>query len=113
MQVQKNQSRARIDRPRSYNTAHLLFDSRICGVLALWKHVAALLLLITAVAGNDLTANAQSLTDAPTKLDGRVYVFRGDMGTFFSTGMDYLAAELNQHGLTAGTYNWPDLGCAR
>ena len=78
----------------------------------MWKHVAALLLLITAVAGNYSTANAQSIS-APTKLDGRVYVFRGDMGTFFSTGMDYLAAELNQHGLTAGTYKLAGLDCAR
>jgi hypothetical protein len=30
------------------------------------------------------------------------------MGIFFSTGMDYLAAELNQLGLTAGVYNWLD-----
>jgi len=74
----------------------------------LWKHAAALLILITALAGNYSTANAQSITDAPIKLDGRVYAFRGDMGTFFSTGMDYLAAELNQQGLTAGTYNWLD-----
>ena len=30
------------------------------------------------------------------------------MGTLFSTGMDYLAGELNQLGLTAGVYNWVD-----
>ncbi len=41
-------------------------------------------------------------------LDGRVYALRGDMGILFSTGMDYLAAELNQLGLTAGVYNWLD-----
>jgi len=79
----------------------------------LWKHAAALLVLITALAGNYSTANAQSITDASIKLDGRVYAFRGDMGTFFSTGMDYLAAELNQHGLTAGTYKLAGLDCAR
>jgi hypothetical protein len=72
-----------------------------------WKQIVAALVLVLAAAGN-LSASAQSLTDSPVELDGRVYVFRGDLGIFFSTGMDYLAAELNQRGLTAGVYNWGD-----
>jgi hypothetical protein len=50
---------------------------------------------------------AQSITGSPAEeLEGRVYVLRGDLGIFFSTGMDYLAAELNGRGLKAGVYNW-------
>ena len=71
----------------------------------MWKQVVAALLLLTAT---NFSTNAQSVTDAAVKLDGRVYTLRGDMGIFFSTGMDYLAAELNQLGLTAGVYNWLD-----
>ncbi|MGB7832425.1 MAG: hypothetical protein WBL84_09450, partial [Xanthobacteraceae bacterium] len=48
----------------------------------------------------------QGAINHPEQLDGRVYVLRGDLGIFFSTGMDYLAAELNSRGLTAGVYNW-------
>ena len=59
----------------------------------MWKQVLAALLLLSATAGN-FSTNAQSVTNAPVKLDGRVYTLRGDMGIFFSTGMDYLAAEL-------------------
>ena len=73
----------------------------------MWKQIIAALVLILAAVVN-LSANAQSITDFPDELDGRVYVFRGDLGIFFSTGMDYLAAELNQRGLTAGVYNWGD-----
>jgi hypothetical protein len=72
-----------------------------------WKQVAAALLLLTGTTGN-FYANAQSITDGPVKLDVRVYTLRGDMGIFFSTGMDQFAAELNQLGLTAGVYNWLD-----
>jgi LysM repeat protein len=72
-----------------------------------WKQVVAALLLLTATAGN-FSTNAQSVTNAPVKLDGGVYTLRGDMGIFFSRGMDYLAAELNQLGLTASVYNWLD-----
>jgi hypothetical protein len=72
-----------------------------------WKQIIAALVLVLAAVGN-LSASAQSITDSPVELDGRVYVFRGDLGIFFSTGMDYLAAELNQRGLTAGVYNWGD-----
>jgi hypothetical protein len=72
-----------------------------------WKQVVAALVLLTATCGN-FSTNAQSVTNAPVKLDGRVYTLRGDMGIFFSTGMDYLAAELNQLGLSAGVYNWID-----
>jgi hypothetical protein len=79
--------------------------ARGCSV---WKQVVTTLLLLTATAGNFSPTNAQSITNAPVQLDGRVYAFRGDMGIFFSTGMDYLAAELNPLGLTAGVYNWVD-----
>ena len=72
----------------------------------MWKQVVAALLL-TATVGN-FSTNAQSVTNGPAKLDGRAYALRGDMGIFVSTGMDYLAAELNQLGLTAGVYNWLD-----
>ena len=71
------------------------------------KCLPALLLLI-ASAGHFSSTNAQSIARAPVEFDGRVYAFRGDMGTLFSTGMDYFAAELNQLGLTAGVYNWVD-----
>lgn len=73
----------------------------------MWKQVVAALLLLTGTTGN-FSTNAQSITDGPVKLDGRVYTLRGDMGIFFSRGMDHLAAELNQLGLTAGVYNWLD-----
>ena len=72
------------------------------------RQVVAALLLLTATVGVFTTTHAQSITNASDKFDGRVYVLRGDMGVFFSTGMDYLAAELNQLGLTAGVYNWVD-----
>ena len=65
-------------------------------------------LLMLAASAANFSANAQPITTASVKFDGRVYAFRGDMGIFFSTGMDYLAAELNQLGLTAGVYNWVD-----
>ena len=74
----------------------------------MWKKVLAALLLLIASAGHFSSTNARSIASAPVKFDGRVYAFRGDMGIFFSTGMDYLAAELNQLGLTAGVYNWVD-----
>ncbi len=74
----------------------------------MWKKVLPALLLLIASAGHFSSTNAQSIARAPVSLDGRVYVFRGDMGTLFSTGMDYFAAELNQLGLTAGVYNWVD-----
>ena len=45
-------------------------------------------------------------SDPGPDVEPRVYIFRGDLGIFFSTGMDLLGAELNQHGLTAGVYNW-------
>jgi hypothetical protein len=82
----------------------LVADSWSWSVLK--RVVAALLLLATA--GGNFPINAQSITNAPVKFDGRVYALRGDMGIFFSTGMDYLAGELNQLGLTAGVYNWLD-----
>jgi hypothetical protein len=68
--------------------------------------ITALALVITTV-GNFSQAEAQS-TNGLVELDGRVYVLRGDLGIFFSTGMDYLVATLNQRGLTAGVYNWWD-----
>ncbi len=73
----------------------------------MWKKVLATLLLLASV-GHFSSAPAQSIARAPIKFDGRVYAFRGDMGMLFSTGVDYLAAELNQLGLTAGVYNWVD-----
>jgi hypothetical protein len=41
-------------------------------------------------AGSSLSqVEAQSITGSPAEqLDGRVYVLRGDLGIFFSTGMD-------------------------
>jgi pimeloyl-ACP methyl ester carboxylesterase len=73
-----------------------------------WQRVLAAVLLAMAAAGSFSQVKAQSITGSlPTEqLDGRVYVLRGDLGIFFSTGMDYLAAELNSRGLTAGVYNW-------
>ena len=73
----------------------------------MWKKLLAALLLLASVGHFSSTA-AQSIARAPIKFDGRVYAFRGDMGILFSTGMDYLAAELNKLGLTAGVYNWVD-----
>ena len=85
-----------------------LLGSRPSRGYSVWKQVVVALLLLTATAGDFSQTRAQSITNAPVKFDGRVYTFRGDMGTFFSTGMDYLAAELNQLDLTAGVYNWVD-----
>jgi hypothetical protein len=45
-------------------------------------------------------------SDPGADVDARVYIFRGDLGIVFSTGMDLLAAELSQQGLTVGVYNW-------
>ncbi len=74
----------------------------------MWKKLLAALVLLIASAGHFSSTKAQSIPRAPIKFDGRVYAFRGDLGTLFSTGMDYLAAEINQLGLTAGVYNWTD-----
>jgi pimeloyl-ACP methyl ester carboxylesterase len=72
-----------------------------------WQRVIAAVLLAMAAGGSFSQVKAQSITGSPVEqLDGRVYVLRGDLGIFFSTGMDYLAAELNSRGLTAGVYNW-------
>jgi hypothetical protein len=68
------------------------------------RWAAALLTLMAFASGPVRAAPAGS--DPGADLEGRVYIFRGDLGIFFSTGMDYLAAELNQHGITAGVYNW-------
>ncbi len=71
----------------------------------MWTRLAAVLLtLMIAAAGPARAAPAKS--DPGADVEARVYIFRGDLGIFFSTGMDYLAAELNQHGLSAGVYNW-------
>jgi hypothetical protein len=72
-----------------------------------WQRVFAAVLLAMAAGSSLSQVKAQSITGSPAEqLDGRVYVLRGDLGIFFSTGMDYLAAELNSRGLTAGVYNW-------
>ena len=72
----------------------------------MWKRLAAaaLLMILGSASGSVLAAPAGS--DPGPDVDARVYIFRGDLGIFFSTGMDYLAAELNQRGLTAGIYPW-------
>ena len=73
----------------------------------MWQRVFAAVLLAMAAGSSLSQVEAQSITGSPAEqLDGRVYVLRGDLGIFFSTGMDYLAAELNSRGLTAGVYNW-------
>ncbi len=66
--------------------------------------VALLMLMALAICSPSQAAPAGS--DPSPDVEPRVYIFRGDLGIFFSTGMDLLAAELNQHGLTAGVYNW-------
>jgi hypothetical protein len=73
-----------------------------------WQRVLAAVLLTMTAAGSFSQVKAQSITGSlpAEQLDGRVYVLRGDLGIVFSTGMDYLAAELNSRGLTAGVYNW-------
>jgi hypothetical protein len=72
----------------------------------MWKRLAAaaLLMILGSAGGSVLAAPAGS--EPGPDVDARVYIFRGDLGIFFSTGMDYLAAELNQRGLTAGIYPW-------
>ena len=74
----------------------------------MWRHVVAALLVLTASTATFSAPTAQPNTTTPVRFDARVYAFRGDMGILFSTGMDYLTAELNQLGLTAGVYNWVD-----
>jgi LysM domain len=71
-----------------------------------WQRVIAAALLVLAAGGGVSEVKAQSAGGAPEQIDGRVYVLRGDLGIFFSTGMDYLAAELNNRGMTAGVYAW-------
>ena len=62
----------------------------------MWQRVFAAVLLAMAAGSSLSQVEAQSITGSPAEqLDGRVYVLRGDLGIFFSTGMDYLAAELN------------------
>ncbi len=70
----------------------------------MWTRLAAVLLALIVAAGPARAAPAGS--NPSPDVEPRVYIFRGDLGIFFSTGMDYLAAELNRHGLGAGVYNW-------
>ena len=82
-------------------------NKTVLGVTAMWKRLAAaalLMIFLGSASGSVLAAPAGS--DPGPDVDARVYIFRGDLGIFFSTGMDYLAAELNQRGLNAGVYPW-------
>jgi len=72
----------------------------------MWKRLAAAALLMILGSANGSALAAPAGSDPGPDVDARVYIFRGDLGIFFSTGMDYLAAELNQRGLTAGVYPW-------
>jgi pimeloyl-ACP methyl ester carboxylesterase len=96
--------RTRIRRAGGYHAAQ--FNKTVLGVTAMWKRLAAaaLLMILGSASGSVLAAPAGS--DPGPDVDARVYIFRGDLGIFFSTGMDYLAAELNQRGLNAGVYPW-------
>lgn len=70
------------------------------------RRAAVALLMLMAIAIGSPSRAAPARSDPGPDVEPRVYIFRGDLGIFFSTGMDLLGAELNQHGLTAGVYNW-------
>lgn len=84
------------------------------------KKVLSALLLLIASAGYFSSTNAQSIARAPVKFDGRVYAFRGDMGT---TGARWPTMRLRAIGLlqtargffwsvtrAVATQSWPWLG---
>jgi hypothetical protein len=60
-----------------------------------------------AVAGpREATASPPDATQPAVELHGRVYLFRGAMGPFFSRGMDWLTERIEHAGIAASVYEF-------